>query len=108
MARMERELTAVDKRVSLTERDVAQIKSAIDSRYEALQRGQIEMLRRLDTFIAPATLLDWREDMQRLESRTEALETIKNQLDGAYVFIRFLGAMGLAGGIVSLIKLIHG
>jgi len=58
---------------------------AMDSRTDALEGGQRELMKRI-----------------------EPLVDLKGQIEGAFTLIKLMGLVGFLGGIVALVKLIRG
>ena len=105
LSRLETAHIALDKRVSLNERDLANLKSTIDSRYDALHGGQSVILERMERFIPSQTLKEWRDEQLELEQRTKGLESTWDRVRGAYII---LSALGIIGGMLTLVRLLKG
>lgn len=107
MARLEQSIAGIDKRLALAEKDISQIVLTMQSRYEALNGGQVAILAKLEKFTSETTH-EWKRELDGLDNRTTALEAIKDRLEGAYVFVRLIGVVGLIGGVISIIRLLKG
>ena len=72
-------------RISLVEQKQEHLRMAMDSRTDALEGGQRELLKKIEPLI----------DLSR-------------QVQGGFTLIKLMGLVGFLGGIVALVKLIRG
>lgn len=105
LGRAETAIIALDKRLSLAERDVSQLVLTVQSRYEALNGGITALLARMERLVPSESIHNWRAEMMEMGDRTASLEKTRDQMDGALALIKFFGVANIIAWAVVIIKL---
>jgi len=114
------ERRGLERRVEMLERDMRELVSkaavldaliqglisTMDSRHKAFERGQDLILERLGRFVSPDIIHAKHQELMAIEARVTLIEAAKSKFAGALWFA--LTIIGMAGGIVTLVKAIKG
>ncbi len=98
----------LEMRVAILEAKVDGLVTTIKSNYESMEKGYQLIMGRLDQLVPQSTLMDFKASFSRAEQRLNTLETLKNQMVGAFTLIMVLGVSGIIGGILAIVKAVKG
>lgn len=107
VTRLEDRFTSLEVRVALTEQKQQQLQLTVDSRHDAFEGGQQEILHRLDGFIPAATLLDWKHAHDALDARVDLHDAFLNKVAGGFALIVVLSVTGIISGILAIFRMVN-